>query len=236
MISLRDELLDQYDYATDPVLAAHLHAADQAWLRSMLSFGRGVNGFGARMTAHQNRVAKDGARFLKFLGFSDKAARNYRAALLFHDMGKNHVLYAPQTWMKDERPTADEKALMRRHAKLGADMLDDYAKAHAPLQGHPHILVRYAVTRYHHERADLKGPEKIDVRTMPVFVQAACLVDAYDGDLIPRAHQKHQRTPSEELKRLQGLEDPYNKYVGAFDSALRDQFVKMKQQQLNITE
>lgn len=236
MDNLQDNLLDQYDYASDPVLAAHLHAADRARIASMMRFTRGVSGFGAQMTAHQNRVAKDGARFLLFLGFSARAARNYRAALLFHDMGKNHALYSPATWMKNDRPTPADRALMRRHARLGADMLDDYVAAHPGLKDHPHIRVRYAVTRYHHERADFKGPEKIDIRTMPTFVQAACLVDAFDGDLIPRPHQDHQRTPAEELRRLQGWDDPYEKYVGAFDPALLQEFVKMKQQQFNITE
>lgn len=236
MTAESDQLLDQYDYASDPALTAYLHDADRAWLRAMMGYGRCINGFGRQMCAHQNRVARDGARFLKFLGYSDRAARNYRAALLFHDMGKIDPQYSPAIWMQKERPAPEEKALMRQHARKGADMLDAHVAAHPALENHPHILVRYAVTRYHHERADKKGPEHIDVRTLPRFVQASCLVDAYDGDMIARPHQGEPRTPSMELRRLQGLDDPHEKYIGAFETALVKQFVTMKQQQLNLTE
>lgn len=236
MAGIDDKLLDQYDYATDEILRAHMHRADRARIAAMLAYARGLSGFGMQMTAHQNRVAKDGAQFLKYLGYSDRAAHNFRASMLFHDMGKTHESYDPHTWMKEDRPTAEEKAHMRKHARLGADMLMDMVQAPPALHGHPHILARHAVTLYHHERADGTGPEKTDVRTLPVFVQVSCIIDAYDGDMIARPHQAHRRAPREALRRMSGLDDPATKYTGAFDEDLLKRYVKMKQQQFNITE
>ncbi len=231
MDNLTDALLDQYDYATDPVLRAHLHALDRARIGSMMAYAHGISTFGIQMTAHQNRVAKDGARFLEHLGYSDRAAHNYRAALLFHDMGKNHESYDPRTWMKAERPTPDEKAQMRKHARLGADMLMDIAQSQPSLIDHPHILVRYAVTRYHHERIDGTGPEALDISAMPIFVQASCIVDAYDGDMIARPHQTQRRTPREALRRLIAQDDTDSKYAGAFNKELLREYVTMKENQ-----
>ncbi len=234
MASIDDKLLDQYTYATDDTLRAHLHAQDRARIASMLAYTRGISSFGMQMTAHQNRVAKDGARFLKHLGYSDRAARNYRAALLFHDMGKTHESYDPRTWGKADRPTPEEKAHMRKHARLGADMLMDMAQAQPALHNHPHILMRHAVTLYHHERVDGTGPEALDISTLPVFVQASCIVDAYDGDMIARPHQTHQRTPREALRRLMALDDTESKYAGAFNKDLLKEYVTMKETQFPL--
>lgn len=234
MTGFNDKLLDQYDYATDDALRAHLHAADRARIAAMIAYARSVSPFGMQMTAHQNRVAKDGARFLTYLGYSDRAARNYRAALLFHDMGKTHECYDPHTWMKTDRPTPDEKAQMRKHARLGADMLMDLTQTYPVLRDHPHILTRYAVTRYHHERMDGTGPEALDVSTLPVFVQAACIVDAYDGDMIMRPHQTHRRTPREALRRLMAWDDTDNKYAGAFNKDLLKEYATMKEAQFPL--
>lgn len=234
MTSIDDKLLDQYTYATDDALRAHLHGADRARIAAMMGYSRDVSPFGIQMTAHQNRMSRDGARFLRHLGYSERAARNYRAALLFHDMGKTHESYDPRTWMKTDRPTPEEKAHMRRHARLGADMLMDMAQEQPALRDHPHIQVRYAVTLYHHERADGTGPEKLDVSTLPVFVQASCIVDAYDGDMIPRPHQPRPRTPREALRRLMALDDADSKYAGAFNRDLLKEYVTMKETQIPL--
>jgi HD-GYP domain-containing protein (c-di-GMP phosphodiesterase class II) len=232
---ISDTLLDQYDYASDPVLQKYLHAWDRVYIGAIMTYARGIGDFGMQMMAHQNRVSHDGARFLKYLGFSDRAARNYRAAMLFHDMGKTHPTYNPMIWMLYERPSKEEKVLQKKHARLGANMVQSLTERHPELRNHPHIQVRHAVTLYHHERIDGNGPEQFMADRLPVFAQISCIVDAYDGDMIPRPHQEHQRTPKEALRRMMGLDDPSKKYSGAFSGKLLQQYVKMKEEQLGIT-
>ena len=53
-----DDLLDQYEYATDIMLQEKLHDIDRINLGSMRSYASGINSFGMQMTASQNRVAK----------------------------------------------------------------------------------------------------------------------------------------------------------------------------------
>lgn len=233
MSLIPDTLLDQYDYADDPLLQKYLHAWDRIYIGAMMSYAAS-SGFGKRMMAHQNRVSHDGAQFLKYLGYSDKAARNFRAAMLFHDVGKTHPSYNPGIWMLSDRPTKDEKALQKKHARLGAGMVDVLIDCSPDLRHHPHLHVRHAVTLYHHERIDGAGPGAFMAERLPVFAQVACIVDSYDGDMIPRLHQDHQRTPREALRRMLGLDDPSKKYVGAFSPKLIQQYVKMKEEQLGI--
>src|SRR5262245_21813997 len=121
-MALSDDLLDRYDYTDDPVLKAALHSWDKVNLAAMMPSGTGSTGFGLQMMAHQNRVSKDGAKFLLHLGFSERAAKNFRAAMLFHDIGKTHGTYNPAIWSLDDRPSPEEKEHKRKHARLGADM------------------------------------------------------------------------------------------------------------------
>ena len=235
MAIISDTLLDQYDYATDPVLLKYLHAWDRVYIGALMGYGSGIGSFGKQMMAHQNRVSHDGARFLTYLGYSDRAAKNFRAAMLFHDMGKAHPTYNPMIWMLFDRPTPEEKALQKKHTKLGAGMLQSLIDRSPELRNHPHMQVRHALTLYHHERIDGTGPEQFMADRLPVFAQISCIVDSYDGDMIPRPHQTHQRTPRETLRRMLGLDDPRKKYVGAFNNKLLQQYVKMKEEQLGIT-
>jgi HD-GYP domain-containing protein (c-di-GMP phosphodiesterase class II) len=232
MFHLTDDLLDRYDYATDPLLRAGLHAWDRTYMGAMMSYGRGFSNFGRQMMAHQNRVAKDGARFLRHLGYSERAARNFRAAMLFHDIGKTHTSYHPGLWTLDERPTPEEKEAQKRHARLGGEMFESLAAKIPALRQHPHFLTRHAVTLYHHERIDGTGPEGESVTSLPVFVRVSCIVDAYDGDRIQRPHQKKRRTPREALRRLAG-EDGSTKYSGAFDDILLSDYIKFKKSELS---
>jgi len=220
-----DSLLDAYNYAADALLGARLHAADIAATKMMNTYG---GTFGPRMVEHQKRVADDGANFLRHLGYSDQAAKNFQAAMLFHDIGKTHPSYDPASWLLDDRPTAKQKAARVLHARLGAEM---FAKEYSNLQEHPHFTVRHAVTLYHHERLDGTGPEKRNASTLPRFVQISCIVDAYDGDRIPRPHQERQRTPLEALERMA---DPHGKYKGAFDADLLASYTAMKKAELKL--
>lgn len=229
MITLTDSMLETYNYADDPVLRQDLHDKDHADKAAIEQYGKGINAFGTQLTAHQKRVAEDGAAFLQFLGYSKTASQNFKYAMLYHDIGKTDARYDPAIWSLKDRPTPDQKAQQRKHAALGADMLE--RSASDALAEHPHYAVRYAVTRYHHERADCAGPEKIDVLSLPVFVQVACIVDAYDGDRIKRPHQEKRRTNTEALRRMAGIDDPKQKYNGAFDKKLLDKYIEMKEKQ-----
>lgn len=219
-------VLDDYSYSGDPALMA-LRERDRCDLRRMMAYGRGINSFGLRLVAHQNRVARDGAALLRYLGYSEQAAFNFRAAMLFHDIGKINEIYKAAIWTLKNRPTAVQKAQQKRHARLGAEM---FAQSCPELQEHPHFRLRHDLTLYHHERLDGKGPEGIDASTLPVHVQVSCIVDAYDGDRIWRPHQQKRRTPQEALRRMACM-DGMDKYLGAFNKDLLQSYIRMKERQ-----
>ena len=231
--NLSEDLLDAYSYADDQELQKSLHAWDRVYIDAMLSYDAGVSGFGKQMMAHQNRVSKLGKEFLLYLGYSERAAHNFRAAMLFHDIGKTHSSYNPLIWNLYDRPTPEEKRLQKRHARLGADMWQGFARRHNFLN-HPHASIRHAVTLYHHERCDRNGPENENLERLPVYVQVSCLVDTFDGDQIYRPHQESKRTPQEALKRMLGY-DGQQKYQGAFPYRIMQRFSRFIQIKYSFT-
>lgn len=234
-LPLSDISLDEYDYADDPLLKDILHEEDRKTIARTRRYGRHLNDFGLQMVTHQNRVAKDGAAFLKYLGYSTRAARNFRAAMLFHDIGKMHSSYNPSIWSLEDRPTPEQKTRQKLHARFGAEMLDVFSDRNHSFRNHPHYTVRRAVTLLHHERVDGTGPEELNAATLPVFVQVSCIVDSYDGDMIYRPHQERRRTPREVLRRLAGIDDQKQKYEGAFDQGLLRQYIEMKERIMGMS-
>jgi HD-GYP domain-containing protein (c-di-GMP phosphodiesterase class II) len=235
MHGVKDSILNEYDYADDPLLKKGLHAWDRTYIKAMLSYDR-IARFGRQLVAHQNRVSRDGAHFLLHLGYSQRAARNFRAAMLFHDIGKTHPHYNPMIWSLFDRPTPEQKAEQKKHTQRGAAMFESLSRMLPGLAEHPHFAVRHALTLYHHERMDGTGPEGVIASGLPRFVQAACIVDAYDGDRIQRSHQEKQRTPQEALRRMMGRDefgrtDPKSKYAGAFSGTLLSLYVDMKEKE-----
>jgi hypothetical protein len=108
-------------------------------------------------------------------------------------------------------------------------MFESFCREFDGLWDHPHVKIRHALTLFHHERVDRKGPEGINIMTQPLYVQAACIADAYDGDMILRPHQGQPRSPEETLRRLLG--ETSEKYHGAFDEALLRRYVTLKEKE-----
>ena len=65
-------------------------------------------------------------------------------------------------------------------------------------------------------------------RELPIWLQAIGIVDTFDGDRIKHPHQDHRRTPQETVKRMMAESDDGEKYDGAFDHDLMEEFSKYK--------
>lgn len=229
-----DTIIDSYDYDTDPTLQKHFRPIEEALWSLIEHYGTGINDFGQQMAAHLRRTSLDASHFLKdALGFSDRAARNFHAANLFHDLGKIHAAYPPQIWSLAHQPTAEERAEKRLHTlrgpKVFAIALED---APSSLLDHPHIKTVIPMLQlFHHERVDGTGHFGKKDADMGDIIKAICIVDAKDGDMIQRGHQELRRSETDALLRMTGAapHDPDGKYAGAFDSLL-DRYIRYREQ------
>jgi HD-GYP domain-containing protein (c-di-GMP phosphodiesterase class II) len=189
----------------------------------------GGKAYGAEVLwPHLQRTSRDGAAFLAHLGHPDTVSFNFESAYVFSDLGKTHQDYADVDWMKEDRPSPEEKSLRRQHTAYGLPILDAALAIHAPdLADHPHICVIKALMLYHHERLDGGGPYGINGADIGVVSQVGQIIDALDGDMIQRGHQGGARSLDDALARL-AAQGEDKKYHGAFDAGLLDIYTNYK--------
>jgi putative two-component system response regulator len=107
------------------------------------------------------------ARFLEDL---------YRSSPL-HDIGK--VAIPDSILLKPGPLTADEFAVMRQHAVVGADILDE---AVTRCRGGGFLEMAALIARYHHEHFDGKGyPLGLSGRQIPLAARIVAVADVYDA-------------------------------------------------------
>lgn len=218
-----DTLIETYDVRDDPILLEYYTPIRDMLWRQIENYGKSINEYGDVLSQHLINTSKLGEKFIvESLGFSEKAGRNFYDANLLQDLGKTHFSYDPNIWQTPHRPTEQERKNKREHSRLGVELLDlALTKSPEELQLHPHITVTQCIQRYHHERIDGTGDEGLTGDKQGIIIKAMCIVDAFDGDMIYRPHQTTRRTSEEALKRMSSSE----KYQGAFDKAILEQFI-----------
>ncbi len=104
-----------------------------------------------------------------------------------HDIGK--VGIPDEVLLKPGKLTADEWAVMRTHAQLGADAIERaVADTH-----HPVAFLTYAkdIARYHHERWDGSGyPDGLAGDAIPLAARLMALADVFDALISRRVYKE----------------------------------------------
>ncbi|MEM6812376.1 MAG: hypothetical protein AAF549_07910 [Pseudomonadota bacterium] len=218
-----DQLLESYDYKSDDILKSYFHPVAESLWDDICNYGGGVNDYGKVLANHLKRTSQLAQDFLvQRMGFSEKAGYNFYQANLFQDLGKIHPDYDPAIWDLPHRPSDEERAEKRKHVARGENLIDEaIAREAEKLNTHAHIYVIKAVQMYHHEKINGEGRYGVDADHMGKAMKAICIIDAYDGDMIYRPHQDHQRTPEETLERLK----TGDKYKDAFCPETLEAFI-----------
>jgi len=103
--------------------------------------------------------------------------RTIHVASPLHDIGK--VGIADMILLKPDKLTAEETALMRRHATLGGRALRAIVRHGGD---NPYLEMAYDVAMYHHERWDGSGyPFGIAGSHIPLPARIVALADVYDA-------------------------------------------------------
>lgn len=118
-----------------------------------------------RMAAYAELVARN-------LGLPDKECALVRAAAPLHDIGKLGIPDA--ILLKPGKLDADELAVMRTHALIGASMLADSAS--------PLMQAGAAIAQSHHERYDGGGyPHGLAGNDIPLYGRIVAVADVLDA-------------------------------------------------------
>ena len=137
-----------------------------------------VDDYLADTLGHSERVARYAQSVARQIGVERQLGDALEAAALFHDVGKIAMPAALVT--KPSPLTSGEKAIMRRHAEIGAEMLDSTRT----LRGAAPIVLAS------HEWFGGGGyPRRLAGNTIPLASRIIAVVDAYDAMTQDRAYR-----------------------------------------------
>jgi putative nucleotidyltransferase with HDIG domain len=144
---------------------------------------------------HSEQVAHYATRLAAFLKLPKARIDRIRTASLLHDIGKIGV--PDRILTKPGALTEEEFAEIRRHPRLGAEILEKISM----------LAEEARLVRSHHERWDGSGyPEGLAGDEIPVGAQIIHLADAMDAMLMERTYKPPFPVPKvlAELRRCAG--------------------------------
>ena len=140
-------------------------------------------------------------------GLTGADRRLIATAAALHDIGRmaidDRILKAPD-------PTPEQRAILRTHTILGAQMLENLSQ----YQDEPLVKFALQICRWHHERWDGSGfPDGLKGDSIPIAAQVVALADAYDS--LAGKGDKHLALP-----QAQAIAELEAGTYGAFDPLL----------------
>jgi putative two-component system response regulator len=143
---------------------------------------------------HTLRVARYSRVIAEQLGLSPRLCRDIYLAAPLHDVGK--VAIPDRILLKPGRLDADEMAVIRTHAAIGAHILAD---SHCEL-----IQIGAKIAAAHHERWDGSGyPKGLKGADIPIEARVVAVADVFDALTTKRPYK--EAMPLHEARRY--LED-----------------------------
>ncbi|MGD9094123.1 MAG: diguanylate cyclase, partial [Anaerolineales bacterium] len=159
---------------------------------------------------HSKQVANYAVLLAQRLGLPQRKIELVRKAGLLHDIGKLGI--SESILFKPDKLTKQEYEIVKRHAELGADLLET---SHALSELVP-------IIRHHHEYFDGSGyPDKLVGHAIPVEARILAVADAVEAMVSDRPYRRGltENEIIEELQRCSGKQfDPL--VVKAFSQIL----------------
>ena len=122
------------------------------------------------------------------LGIDETFLQNVIKAAPMHDIGK--IAIRDSILRKPGRFTDEEFDEMKRHPKVGAELLKDIL---SEIDDAPFKQIAINVAHYHHERWDGRGyPEKLAGNDIPIEARIMALADVFDALVSKRVYKEAQ--------------------------------------------
>jgi len=146
--------------------------------RALLAFADAIDARDPLTYRHSQRVAEHAVEIARQMGLPQNEIDVIYQSARLHDLGKVGIT---DQWLHKEGPlSSEEMAQFRRHAMLGAEMVDHFSLFNAGEE----------LIRGHHERYDGQGyPDGKRGRDIPLGARIIAVADAYDAMISQRPYR-----------------------------------------------
>lgn len=201
------------DQAASALRRATFHEQlEESFVQTVLALAKALDARDSYTQDHSQRMAALTDSLCQQLGIDEKQVQAIRLAAALHDIGKIGV---PDEILRKPGPlTSQEWELMKRHPKIGADIIAPVAK-----------LVNVApIILAHQEKFDGSGyPYGLKGEQIPMGARVLAVMDAYIAITDERVYRKarsHEEAIAELVKHSGSQFDPA--VVGAFVQSIGD--------------
>jgi response regulator RpfG family c-di-GMP phosphodiesterase len=164
--------LQQRNATLDLAVRSRTDELEQAQLESLALLAAVGEYHDDETHEHTQRVGESAARLARALDLPEVFVSNIRDAAPLHDIGKIGV--SRSILRKPGALTEPERAAMKRHAEIGAQIL---AHARSPV-----LRLAAEIARSHHERWDGHGyPEGLAGEQIPIAGRITAVADVFDA-------------------------------------------------------
>jgi len=149
------------------------------------------------LLGHSTQVTNYAVLISQEMGLNSRQIDTIHKACLLHDLGKLGI--PDKILVKPARLTEDEYAVMKRHASLGAALLEKS----------PSLRHLIPVVKHHHEHFDGSGyPDGLDGTQIPIEARIVAVADAIEAMASDRPYRKAMNKAAiiAELERYAGTQ------------------------------
>ena len=167
-------LLDQLHHKTIGILAREYTATKDATIFAMAKLAESRD---PETGAHLERTREYSKVIAECLGHDADFVENIYSVSVLHDIGK--VGIPDCVLLKPGGLTSDEFEIMRTHARIGGDTLNEIVGEFEITRGE--LVMARDIAYFHHEKLDGSGYDGLAGQDIPVAARIFAIADIYDA-------------------------------------------------------
>ncbi|WP_246193482.1 HD-GYP domain-containing protein [Pseudoxanthomonas suwonensis] len=175
------ETVKQRALSLEQRLLASMHEVEERERETLSRLARAIEFRDAGTSAHLERMSRVASLIAESMGLPEEEVRMIEAAAPLHDMGK--IAIPDSVLMKAGQLSPEEMAIMRRHPRIGYELLADSSNRF--IQAGALIALR------HHERWDGSGyPDGLAGEAIPLEARIVAVADVFDALISRRPYKE----------------------------------------------
>ncbi|KAF1688069.1 two-component system response regulator [Pseudoxanthomonas broegbernensis] len=177
----QSETVKQRAMSLEQHLLSSMHEVEERERETLSRLARAIEYRDAGTSAYLERMSRVAGLVAEAMGLPEDEARTIEMAAPLHDIGK--IAIPDAVLMKPGRLDEDEMAIMRRHPRIGYELLS--GSRNRFIQAGALIALR------HHERYDGSGyPDGLAGEAIPLEARIVAVADVFDALISPRPYKE----------------------------------------------